>query len=180
MVRAYPRMHGGTGCGQSGGNFFEGLSPHARGNRVRSSRLEARLGPIPACTGEPSYVRRLIGAPGAYPRMHGGTGALAAGVTAEQGLSPHARGNHGLARAKAGAIGPIPACTGEPLCFARQRPARWAYPRMHGGTASRISLRIHHQGLSPHARGNLEVMVNRHVQPGPIPACTGEPLLLSL
>ena len=152
--RAYPRMHGGTrGC-QTTALIYRGLSPYARGNRPNGWGKLLRHGPIPVCTGEPLMAvfssRRLR----AYPRMHGGTLALATILNSNGGLSPYARGNPSSGVLPSLSSGPIPVCTGEPcpnLCTSRMA---WAYPRMHGGTDQGTPVAVPAMGLSPYARGN--------------------------
>ena len=55
------------------------------------------------------------------------------------------------------------------------RPLRQAYPRSHGGTSSAFSNGIVIQGLSPFARGNLQLAHIPVQRTGPIPVRTGEP-----
>ena len=86
-------MHGGTGLPGLKFDFFEGLSPHARGNLRRADGQYETAGPIPACTGEPPPAKMAVIIPRAYPRMHGGTDSVILIAWACWGLSPHARGN---------------------------------------------------------------------------------------
>ena len=48
---------------------------------------------------------------------------------------------------------------------------------MRGGTTPKLTMRLRHWGLSPHARGNLLEAFQKAVLQGPIPACAGEPIL---
>jgi len=112
--RAYPRMRGGTCELGSTRTSGMGLSPHARGNLTVLQQSECPLGPIPACAGEPWCGSRLGFLWGAYPRMRGGTKALAAQLLGTSGLSPHARGNQSRGAAGRRSTRPIPACAGEP------------------------------------------------------------------
>ena len=66
--------------------------------------------------------------------MRGGTFFGVGKCLQAQGLSPHARGNLGLAGRSALDRGPIPACAGEPPGRAVAVVVGWAYPRMRGGT----------------------------------------------
>ena len=111
---AYPRMRGGTQRALLMALNGEGLSPHARGNRDRLVRGEHSHGPIPACAGEPEGIVPWCQAPGAYPRMRGGTPLEAWLSAIRRGLSPHARGNPWWRICNLYSIGPIPACAGEP------------------------------------------------------------------
>ena len=71
-------------------------------------------GPIPACAGEPSNEHNAWKSYWAYPRMRGGTELAITVVLLAQGLSPHARGNPAGYGLTVAALGPIPACAGEP------------------------------------------------------------------
>ncbi len=107
--------------------------------------------------------------------MHGGTVNGEIKRIRYRGLSPHARGNLAFKGADVAALGPIPACTGEPAGRCNRRADLGAYPRMHGGTSKMPGTACAVRGLSPHARGNqVEADDDEHVD-GPIPACTGEP-----
>ncbi len=134
------------------------------------------MGPIPACTGEPCYCVAAVIRPRAYPRMHGGTLAVGSHMRGLEGLSPHARGNRHRHASAGPGIGPIPACTGEPLNVVESLTASGAYPRMHGGTLASNSRALASAGLSPHARGNPGCVGADVAAEGPIPACTGEPI----
>ncbi len=168
-------MHGGTieACQRPSSKL--GLSPHARGNRVSDGRGKANNGSIPACTGEPTGLAVSLESLWVYPRMHGGTSSLNLEVLTTRGLSPHARGNRARVRRYGQEYGSIPACTGEPLVFVPCLYVLAVYPRMHGGTIFAGHLQRPNEGLSPHARGNLEVPVAPTLPTGSIPACTGEP-----
>ena len=111
----YPRTHGGTTIDSYAALSDQGLSPHTRGNRRRARAESARLGSIPAHTGEPVFLLRPRHQIRVYPRTHGGTGhALLAGAAA-WGLSPHTRGNPLRCSHQHVVHGSIPAHTGEPL-----------------------------------------------------------------
>ncbi len=173
-MRAYPRMRGGTGKRQWDAPPLAGLSPHARGNPFDAKHPTTCPGPIPACAGEPLWPRQSPFGPRAYPRMRGGTAFAIPTKVSERGLSPHARGNLIDVPGKSRSGGPIPACAGEPHLVAWVLISRGAYPRMRGGTSATKSRSVLPTGLSPHARGNLEHRREKHVEPGPIPACAGE------
>ncbi len=107
-------MRGGTSCDSGPQSTMMGLSPHARGNRYAGDCSELRVGPIPACAGEPKWDKSQAIAIRAYPRMRGGTTPAQVSGAANFGLSPHARGNHHNLTDVALHHGPIPACAGEP------------------------------------------------------------------
>ena len=70
--------------------------------------------------------------------------------------------------------GPIPANTGETVERKRAANLPRAYPREHGGNASRIGRITPSGGLSPRTRGKPIITRAGHAQRGPIPANTGE------
>ncbi len=168
-------MRGGTAPFISKLLAYPGLSPHARGNHHLPGKPKAARGPIPACAGEPFRPEPRFGCLGAYPRMRGGTDDLPAGLDYAVGLSPHARGNQFVHGGFNAAIGPIPACAGEPASFASQTGLVGAYPRMRGGTVHQSVMKLPATGLSPHARGNRLAAGGQLELVGPIPACAGEP-----
>src|SRR5690606_28009929 len=108
--------------------------PRMRGGAVDLPRLDGnRVGPIPACAGEPpsGWWTRWTGR--AYPRMRGGALYLFRGCRLRAGLSPHARGSQYFRDEGEDWNGPIPACAGEPTSGARLPGLARAYPRMRGG-----------------------------------------------
>ena len=120
----------------------------------------------------------MIGSPSTtvYPRVHGGTLALFGASLATTGLSPRARGNQYQFAECAKCRGSIPACTGEPQLAKCLHVVLWVYPRVHGGTATRLTRVKSGFGLSPRARGNRIYLVRVAHANRSIPACTGEPL----
>jgi len=132
---------------------------------------------IPARAGQPD---RCCGChhPGrAYPRSRGATASHCAVGPVPPGLSPLARGNrasdHGLSQR----VGPIPARAGQPHPLDALRNLVRAYPRSRGATrtaAARAGPRV---GLSPLARGNLDLRTSVGMHSGPIPARAGQPRL---
>ncbi len=75
---------------------------------------------------------------------------------------------------------PIPAHAGEPPMARNPTCKDWAYPRSRGGTHSLAINRRCALGLSPLARGNHRRAWPKKPAYGPIPACAGEPQVLSL
>ena len=110
----YPRVCGGTALPRLENPSVRGLSPRVRGNRrVRAFRDQPR-GSIPACAGEPHTGSWYVCQVAVYPRVCGGTQYLGANLHGDLGLSPRVRGNPGMADARDGRVGSIPACAGEP------------------------------------------------------------------
>ena len=81
-----------------------------------------RAGPIPAYAGEPKLPALFHRAVGAYPRVCGGTNAMAKRIETRKGLSPRMRGNQANAQGPGARIGPIPAYAGEPAVQVESGP----------------------------------------------------------
>ena len=133
------------------------------------------LGTIPACTGKPLPYSVPACPIRDYPRMHGETTPDCVTPASARGLSPHARGNRVAGLAGHAGPGTIPACTGKPRSRPPRRCRRRDYPRMHGETMAPEVLVWIGKGLSPHARGNRELLGVLAFLHGTIPACTGKP-----
>ena len=89
-----------------------------------------------------------------YPRVCGGTAALATLFALLEGLSPRVRGNPATRLCRPAAERSIPACAGEPYCAIAQRRLGEVYPRVCGGTRTPSAPRSPLSGLSPRVRGN--------------------------
>ena len=173
---AYPRSHGATSGRLMTAWYSSGLSPLARGNRLRDLVFLIFCGPIPARTGQPAGRACARHSFRAYPRSHGATCAPPLLLPAVQGLSPLARGNHDRGLNARQDSGPIPARTGQPQALLGSGLFFRAYPRSHGATLAGRALRNRRRGLSPLARGNLGLAGKPRHKLGPIPARTGQPL----
>ena len=133
-LRAYPRSRGATTVVMDVKAWQLGLSPLARGNRLRQHWSGQCNGPIPARAGQPIPVSLSDIPGGAYPRSRGATGVIFDRAPVDMGLSPLARGNPERRGLSARQPGPIPARAGQP-CLAKKRACRWwAYPRSRGAT----------------------------------------------
>ena len=130
----YPRVCGGTGATEDEVLTALGLSPRVRGNQRQDDIILKRSRSIPACAGEPSPTRYQVARPPVYPRVCGGTAAVAKITSASCGLSPRVRGNHHDCRPVWFVTGSIPACAGEPPHALGQALAAGVYPRVCGGT----------------------------------------------
>ena len=137
---------------------------------------------------------------GGLSRVYGGTPVSGGDVILEEGLSPRVRGNQVYAdrQARYQGLSPrvrgnrcvgsggelwersIPACTGEPDFRGVVSGLAQVYPRVYGGTLTAADEPCTMEGLSPRVRGNRVAPVGPHPDHGSIPACTGEPLLISL
>ena len=168
-------MRGGTRHGQAEITPQRGLSPRARGNRIRLWSNKGDTGSIPACAGEPIVEQLPIRAARVYPRVRGGTSSPRPRIVNTKGLSPRARGNRVDRARRPGAEGSIPACAGEPFCSAANWRTSRVYPRVRGGTYSAAKPPKLGKGLSPRARGNPKVMLPPVPVLRSIPACAGEP-----
>ena len=96
-------------------------APRVRGNPTIRQKHDHGDGSIPACTGEPTRIFRRTYWSRVYPRVYGGTLAEVLVKELLEGLSPRVRGNPKLEKGNLSRIRSIPACTGEPTAFTRQR-----------------------------------------------------------
>ena len=156
-----------------------GLSPRVRGNLARAGGRSHQPGSIPACAGEPAAKQTGYGAAQVYPRVCGGTPRRAAAPGQGMGLSPRVRGNQRPNEPLQIQAGSIPACAGEPRAGRAATPIRWVYPRVCGGTYWQPSHPAEWEGLSPRVRGNRNSAGASATATGSIPACAGEPRVLS-
>ena len=173
--RVYPRVCGGTRGSSVIGGSAGGLSPRVRGNRGRGSQHESRRRSIPACAGEPRRAIPASRAGRVYPRVCGGTLAVAVSISVALGLSPRVRGNPADHHPHDALSGSIPACAGEPLPSFRPHSAVPVYPRVCGGTAPSALACAVPAGLSPRVRGNPRRDSRSASGRRSIPACAGEP-----
>ena len=110
----YPRVRGGT-LRHIGSNLLgSGLSPRARGNPIELAIAANPQRSIPACAGEPQLSTGFSTGSPVYPRVRGGTGAMAFARLRSNGLSPRARGNPSSHARIMPSTRSIPACAGEP------------------------------------------------------------------
>jgi len=91
------------------------------------------------------------------------------------GLSPRARGNLQPKRSLPLNSRSIPACAGEPATPSAESAPAEVYPRVRGGTINHSSSFTSEYGLSPRARGNLQLANCLRRRSRSIPACAGEP-----
>ena len=155
-ARVYPRKRGGTYDPRMPPDMMLGLSPQARGNRVRAARLRLGLGSIPASAGEPKDDPTHRSEDGVYPRKRGEPTAPFK-PPAFRWVYPRKRG--------------------EPSCVTGWPVSAGVYPRKRGGTIHAATATASILGLSPQARGNLRAAGPRPDAAGSIPASAGEPPL---
>ena len=91
------------------------------------------------------------------------------------GLSPHERGNLGLADEARLCLGTIPARAGEPRIGPEIFGTAGDYPRTSGGTLVEFTCQQFDMGLSPHERGNHAPSSSATCRRRTIPARAGEP-----
>ena len=171
----YPRTRGATEWRERAALGCWGLSPHARGNRLRIAPEGAGAGSIPARAGQPAGPRRRSPLAGVYPRTRGATAGAFDDVMWPMGLSPHARGNRRRIRRCDVADGSIPARAGQPLVDSQNPHRPQVYPRTRGATSVMALKWALRSGLSPHARGNREHYDRVPPRERSIPARAGQP-----
>ncbi len=178
-ARVYPRVCGGTPSAPLRGCLLAGLSPRVRGNQGRQRREAGLPRSIPACAGEPGAYG--LGGAGleVYPRVCGGTYVCLHENFLELGLSPRVRGNPPWSVGAPPHPGSIPACAGEPSGLPGTRIQSEVYPRVCGGTHPGRWARPLIRGLSPRVRGNPVGCREHESSRRSIPACAGEPLVVS-
>ena len=174
-IRAYPRPRGGARSGTRRLGGHRGLSPPARGSPGPDLGRGLAGGPIPARAGEPLLTSTKGRSSQAYPRPRGGAPEATESPSAEEGLSPPARGSRTGSAIPQRVRGPIPARAGEPIAVLTPFGFCWAYPRPRGGAILRLEALGLTGGLSPPARGSLVRRQRRTDHQGPIPARAGEP-----
>ena len=157
----YPRTRGATYADAAVGITYVGLSPHARGNQQVPASQSTSPGSIPARAGQPMCPGRSRRASTVYPRTRGATSHTSPSYPHDDGLSPHARGNHDVAGQRRRRERSIPARAGQPLPWVSQVDDRRVYPRTRGATPQVHTVPADIPGLSPHARGNLQRGIGR-------------------
>ena len=93
----------------------------------------------------------------------------------KEGLSPLARGHRFKIKGVEHRRGSIPACAGAPHAAGRSGATPEVYPRLRGGTSGAHAHGCPLGGLSPLARGHLDLCSVRRPVHGSIPACAGAP-----
>ena len=110
-----------------------------------------------------------------YPRVYGATLPEPGPARTSTGLSPRVRGNLTFLLAPVGALGSIPACTGQPAGARLKGADLTVYPRVYGATQPLQESRLNIIGLSPRVRGNQAAIPPLLRMSRSIPACTGQP-----
>ena len=173
LRRDHPRMRGEHTPLVSATVDHAGSSPHARGTPVLDSRLDKRLGIIPACAGNTPRQWRWCPCRRDHPRMRGEHAAGWIRDKVGEGSSPHARGTLMLATTSVERQGIIPACAGNTDWQPRLACNAGDHPRMRGEHTAPGPDSVSVQGSSPHARGTLPPYVSHKPSTGIIPACAG-------
>ena len=146
------------------------------GTRPKARKVRYATGLSPRVRGEPTRDNGGATNYRVYPRVCGGTVQPLPGLSGLLGLSPRVRGNLTTAGGITNSLRSIPACAGEPLPNPTGHGYQRVYPRVCGGTASRIAVRSSSDGLSPRVRGNRYSGSAGQPAHGSIPACAGEPI----
>jgi len=138
-LRVYPRWRGEHLAEGEVADFYDGLSPLARGTRGYADPAIAKQRFIPAGAGNTTLLLLSTYPPSVYPRWRG-EHAICSGLTwLHCGLSPLARGTPAAAAGTATITRFIPAGAGNTSCSASHFCIYSVYPRWRGEHA-------HHQG----------------------------------
>ena len=146
-----------------------------RGDRGLGVARSADVGSIPAYAGEPASIVPPPFGSGVYPRVCGGTPPNPASARAARRLSPRMRGNPRRRFLQPGVLPSIPAYAGEPLRRSIAATLRRVYPRVCGGTPTKLVTNHSNIRLSPRMRGNREAQRGSDAVETSIPAYAGEP-----
>ncbi len=159
---------------------MRGLSPLARGGHYHCRSTDSHCAGYPRLRGVdiitaglPIAIARVIPACAGYPRLRGVDVRARYPRRRRPGLSPLARGGRVNEAGQLNRQRVIPACAGWTLDFASQTPPKAGYPRLRGVDHTPGRHRHQAAGLSPLARGGLNVQHNRHGLRRVIPACAG-------
>ena len=167
-----------AGAGNSAGNItnkinVNGLSPLARGTHPLRCRIPLSLRFIPAGAGNSTHLPFSPGRGTVYPRWRGEHARLVGVFREIAGLSPLARGTLQQSETSWLAVRFIPAGAGNTEQQVFQMASRAVYPRWRGELPRRLAQQSRPRGLSPLARGTLEMTKNARRRNRFIPAGAG-------
>ncbi len=151
----------------------EGSPPRARGAEAGPPRGGDQVGITPACAGSRGTFVYACRRRQDHPRVRGEQFAEVAGMSADEGSPPRARG--------AGREGPrlpymlriTPACAGSSSPARSRRSWPGDHPRVRGEQAARQRRRRWGRGSPPRARGAAVGAAVHVPRPGITPACAG-------
>ena len=175
QAAVYPRLRGGSRVAPTRLVCARGLSPPTRGIRLAQRRDHAKRRSIPAYAGDPGCEQDVRRAARVYPRLRGGSVALAAALLPDGGLSPPTRGIPPRGRPISCRQRSIPAYAGDPAEGRRQAQRRRVYPRLRGGSEADEAVLNRLQGLSPPTRGIRAADAGFSTNERSIPAYAGDP-----
>ena len=150
-----------------------GLSPLARGARHSQADPATALRFIPAGAGNTPASSVYSARSPVYPRWRGELVLQRRTADGLTGLSPLARGTQSNRYFKWPAVRFIPAGAGNSPGDWRNNPDHAVYPRWRGELYPALNLEIKLLGLSPLARGTLEMTKNARRRNRFIPAGAG-------
>ena len=153
--------------------LYGGLSPLARGTQHRKRLRGGGVRFIPAGAGSSTW--RIFATPArtVYPRWRGELGIARLIRRRPYGLSPLARGTRPPRRCIPRDRRFIPAGAGNTEQQVFQMASRAVYPRWRGELPRRLAQQSRPRGLSPLARGTLEMTKNARRRNRFIPAGAG-------
>ncbi len=153
----YPRWRGEHGGAVQFEQLILGLSPLARGTLFRGACDSITPRFIPAGAGNTGMRSVSDSSPAVYPRWRGEHFVQSEWFRFRVGLSPLARGTRGYWIAYTHSIRFIPAGAGNTSRLNEAISSAAVYPRWRGEHDNKLPVLINNLGLSPLARGTLQV-----------------------
>ena len=114
ICTAYPHVCGATEPYVQPTAANRGLSPRVWGNPASWQLVDAALGPIPTCVGQPLFATDADVNRKAYPHVCGATRFVLWTLRMFHGLSPRVWGNQRQSQGRMAQVRPIPTCVGQP------------------------------------------------------------------
>ena len=171
----YPRLRGGSECGDKSAAGAVGLSPPTRGIPLVGHALVKYRRSIPAYAGDPHPPAAHHATSPVYPRLRGGSMGQSGGYVEVRGLSPPTRGIPASWARRVFLHRSIPAYAGDPKGNGHPAFHEKVYPRLRGGSSSKSATASMPRGLSPPTRGIPLAKGEAMDAARSIPAYAGDP-----
>ena len=152
-----------------------GVSPLARGSQAGASGRGLMRRCIPTCAGQPYRRVNKIEVSQVYPHLRGAAPLGHQNKNAQNGVSPLARGSLYAGACSGFGSRCIPTCAGQPKARRFWKRRSRVYPHLRGAARHRAQTYKECAGVSPLARGSLELGGALTSDDGCIPTCAGQP-----